>query len=51
MDTVDWPERVYDEVVAEFSRFTCRIDIADVTVIAISALVGDNVVEPSAHMS
>ncbi len=50
MDTVDWSERAYDEIVAEFSRFTSRIDIADVTFIPVSALAGDNVVEPSAHM-
>jgi bifunctional enzyme CysN/CysC len=50
MDLVTWSERVYDEIVAEFSRFAGRIDIADVTFIPISALEGDNVVESSGRM-
>jgi bifunctional enzyme CysN/CysC len=50
MDAVDWSEQVYDEIVAEFSQFAGRIDIPDVTFIPISALEGDNVVEPSTHM-
>ena len=50
MDAVDWSEPVYDAIVADFSHFASRIDIADVTFIPISALAGDNVVEPSTHM-
>jgi bifunctional enzyme CysN/CysC len=50
MDAVGWSEGVYDEIVADFSRFAGRIDIADVTFIPISALEGDNVVEHSGHM-
>jgi bifunctional enzyme CysN/CysC len=50
MDLVAWSERVYDEIVAQFSRFAGRIDIADVTFIPISALEGDNVVESSGRM-
>ena len=50
MDLVNWSERVYHDIVQEFSRFAGRIEIADVTFIPISALEGDNVVQPSTRM-
>ena len=37
MDLVDWSERVYDEIVQEFSQFAGRIDVCDVMFIPVSA--------------
>ena len=50
MDLVGWSEQRFNELVGEFSAFASRLDIADLKFIPISALHGDNVVTPSAHM-
>jgi bifunctional enzyme CysN/CysC len=44
MDLVDWSEEVYESIRSEF------LDFSDVTVIPLSALAGDNVVNRSEHM-
>ncbi|HTX65454.1 MAG TPA: GTP-binding protein [Opitutaceae bacterium] len=49
MDLVAWSERRFEEIRDQFEAFLPRLDIKDVTFIPISALHGDNVVEPSAH--
>jgi bifunctional enzyme CysN/CysC len=51
MDLVDWSQEVFDRIVAEFTDFAARLGIVDLKFIPISALLGDNVVEPSAHMA
>jgi sulfate adenylyltransferase subunit 1 len=50
MDLVDYREEVYDGIVEQFSAFASRLEIPDLKFIPISALHGDNVVEPSARM-
>ncbi len=50
MDLMDYSEAVYNEIKAEYSNFVARLDIHDVHFIPLSALKGDNVVEPSANM-
>ncbi len=50
MDLVNFNESVFDQIVEEFEGFAARLDIADVTFIPISALLGDNVVERSEAM-
>ena len=50
MDLVDWSEERYEEIRGEFIEFAAKLDIPDLTVIPVSALTGDNVVEPSANM-
>jgi bifunctional enzyme CysN/CysC len=50
MDLVDFDEAVFDAIVEDFDRFAARLDLADVTFIPISALLGDNVVERSEAM-
>jgi bifunctional enzyme CysN/CysC len=50
MDLVDWSQEVFDRIKDEFRAFATRLDVADVTFIPVSALEGDNVVEPSANM-
>jgi bifunctional enzyme CysN/CysC len=47
MDLVDYSQGVYDKIHAEFTDFAAKLDIADLAVIPISALRGDNVVTRS----
>src|SRR5436190_758975 len=49
MDLVGWIEQRFREIRAEFEEFLPRLDIKDVKFIPLSALNGDNVVEPSPH--
>ena len=49
MDLVGWSEARFLEIRAEFETFLPLLDIKDVKFIPISALNGDNVVEPSQH--
>jgi bifunctional enzyme CysN/CysC len=51
MDLVDWSEEVYESIRAEFLAFATRLDFADVSVIPLSALSGDNVVHRSEKMA
>jgi len=50
MDLVDYAQSVYEGIVADFERFAVKLTVKDISYIPISALEGDNVVEPSAHM-
>jgi bifunctional enzyme CysN/CysC len=50
MDLVDWSQEAYDEVVEEFKAFAERLQIHDLRFVPVSALLGDNVVDLSAHM-
>jgi len=50
MDLVDWDEATFERIKDEFRAFATRLDVADLTFIPISALMGDNVVEPSHNM-
>ena len=50
MDLVGYAESLYDDIVREFGEFAARLVVKDITYIPISALEGDNVVEPSARM-
>jgi len=47
MDLVDWDQGAFDRVVAEIHDLAARLHISSVTVVPISALLGDNVVEAS----
>ncbi len=51
MDAVDYSREVYDSIVKEYTEFSSKLDIQDITFIPISALVGDNVVESSKIMT
>ncbi len=50
MDLVDWDEKVYDDIVREYSEFSHKLDIHDITFIPMSALEGDNVTTRSPKM-
>jgi sulfate adenylyltransferase subunit 1 len=47
MDLVDWSEQRFLEIRAQFEEFLPRFEIKDVKFIPLSALNGDNVVDPS----
>jgi bifunctional enzyme CysN/CysC len=51
MDLVDWSEDAFDAVCREFLGFASELGLHDIAFIPVSALEGDNVVEPSANMS
>jgi len=50
MDLVGYDEAVFEAIVEEFDAFAARLELADVTFIPISALLGDNVVDRSQSM-
>jgi sulfate adenylyltransferase large subunit len=50
MDLVDFSEERFDELRAEFAAFAMKLEIPDITFIPVSALLGDNVVDPSENM-
>ena len=50
MDLVDFSEDVYESIRAEFAQFAAKLEVADLQVIPVSALQGDNVVTRSERM-
>lgn len=50
MDLVDYSEARYNEIVEEYKAFAKQLNIPDIQFAPISALRGDNVVNPSEHM-
>jgi sulfate adenylyltransferase large subunit len=50
MDLVDFSEAAFDAVVRELCDWAARLDLHDLTFIPVSALHGDNVVEPSSRL-
>jgi bifunctional enzyme CysN/CysC len=50
MDLVDYDERVFEGIVAEFAEFAAKLDVPDLTAIPVSALRGDNIASRSARM-
>ncbi len=50
MDLVDYAEPVFAAIAAEFTGYASSLGITGITAIPVSALVGDNVVEPSANL-
>ncbi|MFE2941980.1 sulfate adenylyltransferase subunit 1 [Streptomyces sp. NPDC059255] len=50
MDLVEYAEPVFAAIAKEFTAYAASLGVPEITAIPISALAGDNVVEPSAHM-
>ncbi|MEU9747680.1 sulfate adenylyltransferase subunit 1 [Streptomyces niveus] len=50
MDLVAYAEPVFAAIAEEFTAYAASLGVPEVTAIPISALAGDNVVEPSGHM-
>jgi bifunctional enzyme CysN/CysC len=51
MDLVDYSEKVFNRIKADFSRFAAKLNVNDIHFIPVSALKGDNVVERSENMN
>jgi len=51
MDLVEFSQDRFEEIRDEYKQFASRLDIPDLHFIPISALMGDNVVDPSENMS
>lgn len=51
MDLVNYDQKVFDEIVAEYKSFITQLDVPDVNFIPLSALKGENVVEPTTLMA
>lgn len=51
MDLIDFSQSRFEEICDEYRDFATRLDLPDLHFIPISALKGDNVVEPSPNMS
>ncbi|MDA1361533.1 GTP-binding protein [Glycomyces luteolus] len=50
MDLVDYDEAVFKKIENEFAAFATKLEVPDLTVIPVSALKGDNVVNRSENM-
>ncbi|MEU9191537.1 sulfate adenylyltransferase subunit 1 [Streptomyces hundungensis] len=50
MDLVAYEEKVFAAIAEEFTAYASELGVPEITAIPISALAGDNVVEPSANM-
>ncbi|MFG2596436.1 hypothetical protein, partial [Streptomyces sp. NPDC048462] len=50
MDLVDYAEPVFAAIAKEFTAYAASLGVPEITAIPISALAGDNVVEPSSNM-
>jgi len=50
MDLVDYSQEVFERIAAEFTAFATKLDVPDLTIIPVSALRGDNVVDRSENM-
>jgi bifunctional enzyme CysN/CysC len=50
MDLVDYDEAAFEAVASDFRDFASKLEIPDITLIPVSALHGDNVVDRSAKM-
>lgn len=51
MDLIDYDQTIYDRIVKAYQEFAVTLGLKDITPIPLSALTGDNVVEPSEKMA
>jgi sulfate adenylyltransferase subunit 1 len=50
MDLINYDQAIYDRIVAAYKEFAISLGLKDITAIPLSALTGDNVVEPTVNM-
>jgi bifunctional enzyme CysN/CysC len=50
MDLVNFDEQVFDRIRADYRDFAARLELPDLHFMPISALLGDNIVDPSTNM-
>ncbi len=51
MDLVDHSQRVFEQIGADYARFAAQLGAPEVTLVPISALKGDNIIERSERMA
>jgi sulfate adenylyltransferase subunit 1 len=51
MDLINYDQAIYERIVAAYREFAVSLGLKDITAIPLSALTGDNVVEPSTKMA
>jgi bifunctional enzyme CysN/CysC len=51
MDLVDYSQKTFDDIVAEYREFAQQIGLTDIVAVPLSALRGDNILESSARTS
>ncbi|TSD93911.1 adenylyl-sulfate kinase [Skermania sp. ID1734] len=51
MDLVGWSQERFNEIHEDFRRFAAKLEVADLTFIPISALLGDNIVDRTTNMA
>ena len=51
MDLVDYSEEIFENIRKDYLDFAARLNITDLTFMPMSALLGDNVVDPTENMS
>lgn len=51
MDLVDYDQKVFDDIVSDFKKFSAKLSVKDFQFVPISALKGDNVVDKSSNMN
>lgn len=51
MDLVEYSEEVFDRITEAYAQFAVKLEFTDLRFIPVSALLGDNVVEPSRRMA
>ena len=51
MDLVDYDQAVFERIQQDYTDFAARMGVPDVHFVPISALLGDNVVDASSHMT
>ncbi|MFV1850395.1 MAG: sulfate adenylyltransferase subunit CysN [Thalassospira sp.] len=49
MDLIDYDQAKFDQIVAEYQKFAAQLNYSSITAIPLSALRGDNMIEPSAN--
>lgn len=49
MDLIDYDQTKFDQIVAEYQKFAAQLNYSSITAIPLSALRGDNMIEPSAN--
>ncbi len=51
MDLVDYSQEVFEKIKQDYVAFAAKLEMGDLHFIPVSALRGDNIVDPSEHMS
>ena len=50
MDMVDFSEKIFEDIRREFLDYAAKLNVSDIRLVPVSALLGDNVVERSGRM-